>query len=55
MNIFLILPTQLFKDIKKLKSYDKVYLLEEPYYLNPSFHKQKFLLHLSSMYFILII
>lgn len=51
MNIFLILPTQLFKDIKKLKSYDKVYLLEEPYYLNPSFHKQKLLLHLSSMYF----
>lgn len=52
MNIFLILPTQLFQDdIKNLKSYDKVYLLEEPYYINPKYHKQKLLLHLSSMYY----
>lgn len=51
MNIFLILPTQLFKDIKILKQYDKVYLLEEDYYLNPTFHKQKLLLHLSAMYY----
>lgn len=50
-NIFLILPTQLFKDIKILKTYDKVYLLEEPYYINPKYHKQKLLLHLSSMYY----
>jgi len=51
MNIFLILPTQLFKDIKNLKSYDKIYLLEEEYYLNPKYHKQKLLLHLSSLYY----
>lgn len=51
MNIFLILPTQLFKDIKLLKQYDKVYLLEETFYINPLFHKQKILLHLSSMYY----
>ncbi len=50
-NIFLILPTQLFEDIKLLKNYDKVYLLEEEYYLNPNYHKQKLLLHLSLMYY----
>lgn len=49
MNIFLILPTQLFKDIKILKNYDLIYLIEEPYYLNSNFHKQKLLLHISSM------
>lgn len=49
MNIFLILPTQLFKDIKILKNYDKVYLLEDEYYLNLTFHKQKLLLHVSSL------
>lgn len=49
MKIFLILPTQLFKDIKILKKYDIIYLIEEPYYLNPTFHKQKLLLHISSL------
>jgi deoxyribodipyrimidine photolyase-related protein len=52
MKIFLILPTQLFKDIKILKhkkNYDIIYLLEDPYYLNPTFHKQKLLLHISSL------
>lgn len=49
MNIFLILPTQLFKDIDHLKNYDIVYLLEEEYYINPKYHKQKLLLHMSSM------
>jgi deoxyribodipyrimidine photolyase-related protein len=49
MNIFLILPTQLFKDIKILKNYEKVYLLEDDYYLNLTFHKQKLLLHVSSL------
>jgi deoxyribodipyrimidine photolyase-related protein len=49
MNIFLILPTQLFKDIKILKNYDLVYLIEEPYYLNPNFHKQKLVLHIASL------
>lgn len=51
MNIFLILPTQLFKQITTLKEYDKVYILEEPYYINIKFHKQKLLLHLSSLYY----
>ena len=49
MNIFLILPTQLFKDIKILKNYDLVYLIEEPYYINPNFHKQKLVLHIASL------
>ena len=52
MKIFLILPTQLFKDIKILKNkknYDIVYLVEDSYYLNPNFHKQKLLLHISSL------
>jgi deoxyribodipyrimidine photolyase-related protein len=51
MKIFLILPTQLFRDIKNLNEYDKIYILEDPYYLNAKYHKQKLLLHLSSMYF----
>jgi len=49
MNIFIILPTQLFKDIKILKDYDIIYLIEESYYLNPKFHKLKLLLHISSL------
>ena len=49
MNIFLILPTQLFKDIKILKNYDLIYLIEEPYYLNLNFHKQKLVLHIASL------
>jgi len=48
-NIFLILPTQLFKDIKILNNYDKIYIIEEPYYLNPNFHKQKLTLHMASI------
>jgi deoxyribodipyrimidine photolyase-related protein len=49
MKVFLLLPNQLFKDIKSLKSYDIVYLLEDSYYINPKFHKQKLLLHIASM------
>lgn len=49
MNIFVILPTQLFKDIKNLKKYDIIYLIEEPYYLNPNYHKQKLVLHIASL------
>lgn len=48
-NIFLILPTQLFKDIKILNNYDKIYIIEEPYYLNPNYHKQKLTLHIASL------
>lgn len=49
MKKFLILPTQLFKDIKILKDYDIIYLIEDLYYLNPKFHKQKLLLHVASL------
>lgn len=49
MHIFIILPTQIFKHINILKKYDKIYLIEEPYYINPNFHKQKLLLHISSL------
>lgn len=49
MKKFIILPTQLFKDIKILKEYDIIYLLEDTYYLNSKFHKQKLLLHISSL------
>jgi deoxyribodipyrimidine photolyase-like uncharacterized protein len=49
MNIFLILPTQLFQNIDLLKKYDIIYLLEEQYYINKKFHKQKLLLFISSM------
>ena len=48
-NIFLILPNQLFKEIKILKNYDKIYIIEEPYYLNPNFHKLKLTLHIASI------
>lgn len=49
MNIFIILPTQLFRDIKILKKYKTVYLVEDIYYINSDYHKQKLLLHISSM------
>jgi deoxyribodipyrimidine photolyase-related protein len=49
MKKFLILPTQLFKDIKIVKEYDIIYLIEDSYYLNAKFHKQKLLLHVSSL------
>lgn len=49
MKNFIILPTQLFKNIKILNAYDNIYLIEEPYYLNKYYHKQKILLHLSSI------
>jgi deoxyribodipyrimidine photolyase-related protein len=49
MKIFIILPTQLFKNINILKNYDLIYLIEEPFYLNSNYHKQKLVLHISSM------
>jgi deoxyribodipyrimidine photolyase-related protein len=45
MKIFLILPTQLFEDVKHLNIYDKIYLIKDEYYLNQTFHKQKLILH----------
>lgn len=49
MSIFLILPTQLFKNINILKEYDIIYLIEDPYYINKISHKQKIVLHIASM------
>lgn len=51
MNIFLILPTQLFKNINILKKYDIIYLVEESYYINPKYHKQKLILHIASLHY----
>ena len=50
MNIFIILPTQLFEFNDKLDKMDKIYLIEEPFYFtSKKFHKQKLILHRSSM------
>jgi deoxyribodipyrimidine photolyase-related protein len=50
MNIFIILPTQLFEFNDKLNKMDKIYLIEEPFYFtSKKFHKQKLILHRSSM------
>lgn len=48
-KIFFILPTQLFQDIKILKQYDCIVLIKDTHYINNKFHKQKILLHLSSL------
>ena len=50
MNIFIILPTQLFEKSDKLDKMDKIYLIEEPFYFtSKKFHKQKLILHRASM------
>jgi deoxyribodipyrimidine photolyase-related protein len=54
MNFFLVFPHQLFKDISKLKKYDKIILLEDSLFFYDSkypikFHKQKLILHRASL------
>jgi deoxyribodipyrimidine photolyase-related protein len=50
MKIFIIFPTQLFKEIPYLKDMDVIYLLEEPFYFTDKpFHKQKLVFHRASM------
>lgn len=49
MEIFIILPTQLFKNIKILKKYNKIIIFEDSFYLNSKYHKQKLILHISSL------
>ena len=50
MKIFIILPTQLFEETINLKEMDMIYLIEEPFYFtSKNFHKQKLILHRSSM------
>lgn len=49
VKIFIILPTQLFEDISYLQYFSKIFIIEDPYYLNSSFHKQKLYLHHTSL------
>ena len=50
MNIFIIYPTQLFKENEYLKSMDMIYILEDPFYFtHKKFHKQKLVFHRASM------
>ena len=50
MNIFIILPTQLFEYTEYLDKMDKIYIIEDPFYFtSKKFHKQKLILHRASM------
>jgi deoxyribodipyrimidine photolyase-related protein len=50
MNIFIILPTQLFEINEYLDKMDMIYIIEEPFYFtSKKFHKQKLILHRASM------
>ena len=50
MNLFIVFPVHLFKDITILKNYDIVMLIEEPiYFTDFNFHKAKLVLHRSTM------
>lgn len=50
-KIFIILPHQLYEKTTHLKNMHKIYIIEDPYYINPLFHKQKLCLHIASMRF----
>lgn len=50
MKIFLVFPTQLFKDIDPLKEANEIYMVEEPiYFTKYKFHKLKLAFHRSTM------
>ena len=50
MNIFIILPTQLFEYNEYLDKMDKIYIIEDDFYFtSKKFHKQKLILHRASM------
>ena len=50
MNIFIILPTQLFEYDEYLDKMDKIYIIEDEFYFtSKKFHKQKLILHRASM------
>lgn len=50
MKAFLVFPHQLFKDTTQLKKYDAIFLIENNLFFNQyPFHKQKIILHRSSM------
>ena len=49
-DIFILFPIHLFKEIKILKNYDKVLLIEEPLYFTKfNFHKIKLCFHRATM------
>ena len=49
-KIFIIFPIHLFKDIKELKKYDKIFIVEDPIYFTKfKFHKMKLCFHRASM------
>jgi deoxyribodipyrimidine photolyase-related protein len=50
MNIFIILPTQLFEYNEYLDKMDNIYIIEDEFYFtSKKFHKQKLILHRASM------
>ena len=49
--LFVILPTQLFESNAYLKYVDEIHLIEDPYYFQKNFHKQKLYLHITSMHY----
>ena len=50
MNIFIILPTQLFEYNEYLDKMDMIYIIEDEFYFtSKKFHKQKLILHRASM------
>lgn len=49
--LFVILPTQLFESNAYLKHVDEIHLIEDPYYFQKNFHKQKLYLHITSMHY----
>jgi deoxyribodipyrimidine photolyase-related protein len=50
MKLFLIYPHQIFEDISLLKTYDKVFLIEDPlFFTQYTFHKQKLIFHRATM------
>lgn len=48
-SIFIILPHQLYEKNAYLQHMDKIYIVEDPYYWNPTYHKQKLCMHRASM------
>lgn len=48
-SIFIVLPHQLYEKNRHLRDVDTIYLVEDPYYFNSTFHKQKLCLHRATM------
>ncbi len=48
---FIILNTSICENIKILKEYNNIYLIEDPYFFNKNFHKQKLVFYRASLLF----